>query len=522
MSQVIHDQRFDVIVVGAGPAGCVMAARLTEDAGRRVLLVEAGPDYGPDPAAWPPELLNPYATEWSMHTWGYHNAAASGSGQDRGHALPRARVFGGSSAINACQWYRGSRIDYDGWRDADNPGWGWDDLFPYFLKCETDNHGDAGWHGHDGPVRIFREPVDRLTTSDRRLIETAQELGYGWMDDLNGVGTDRQTPAIGRTPKNIDAGFRLNGALTHLAMARGRPNLTLLPDTLVDRVVFDDGRATGVLTSGGWLLRGREVVLAGGAYGSPAILLRSGVGPARHLAEHGIPLVREMPGVGEHLLDHPYISPYTSDLILWPIRPGMEAGRRVFVQVMMRARSNQVDREIDLHLYPREIRDPETGGWLFGFGISLMYARSNGRVRLTGSDPGAPLNIDHRWFSDSEGRDLEALTDGVELAYRLVTTAPLSGMLELSDEQRRLAADREAIRGILRREASTTFHPSSTCRMGPASDPTAVVDAEGGVHGLAGLRVVDASIFPWGPRCNLHAPVVAVAEKLADAMRMAG
>ena len=519
---MIDDRLFDVIVVGAGPAGCVMAARLTEDAGRRVLLVEAGPDYGPDPAAWPPELLNPYATEWSMHTWGYHNAAAPGSGLDRGHALPRARVFGGSSAINACQWYRGSRIDYDGWRDASNPGWGWDDLFPYFLKCETDDEGDTGWHGHDGPVRIFREPEDRLTTSDWRLIETAQEFGYSWMDDLNGAGSDRQTPAIGRTPKNIDDGVRLNGALTHLAMARGRPNLTLLPDTLVDRVVFDDGCATGVQTSDGRLLRGREVVLAAGAYASPAILLRSGVGPARHLAELGIPLVREMPGVGEHLLDHPYISPYTSNLILWPIRPGMEAGRRVFVQVMMRARSNQVDREIDLHLYPREIPDGVTGGWLFGFGISLMHARSKGRVRLTGPDLEAPLDIDHRWFSDDEGLDLEALADGVQLAYRLVTTAPLSEMLDVSDAQRRLAADREAIRGVLRREASTTFHPSSTCRMGPAHDPTAVVDAEGRVHGLAGLRVVDASIFPWGPRCNLHAPVVAVAEKLAHAMRAAG
>lgn len=510
----MNQLKFDTIIVGAGPAGCVLAARLSEDTDRRVLLIDAGPDYGSDPTGWPSELLDPYATEWVSHTWGYANAPTAGPASVR-HGLPRARVFGGCSTVNACQWFRGSRIDYDAWESAGNSGWGWDDLLPYFLKSESDDYGDRACHGHDGPVRIFREPEDRMGRSDRLLAETAAELGFEWLDDLN--GSDRQFPSLGRTPKNIDNGHRLNGSLTYLAAARGRFNLTLLPDTLIDRVLFDGARAIGVRTADGRELFAGEVIVSGGAYASPAILLRSGIGPGDQLMELGIPIVRDLPGVGEHLLDHPFISPYTSGLTLWPIREGAETGRRIFVQIMLRARSNQVDEEIDLHFYPREIRDPLTGGWVFGFGISLMYARSKGRVRLTARDPEATLDIDHRWFSDPT--DLEALADGVEIAARLATTLPLADMLVISDEQRAILRDREAVKAILLAEAATTFHPSSTCRMGPASDPSAVVDAACRVHGIAGLSVVDASIFPWGPRCNLHAPIIAVAERAADLIR---
>jgi len=509
----MDERTFDTIIVGAGPAGCVLAARLSEDVDRQVLLIDAGPDYGSDPAGWPPELLDPYATEWVSHAWGYTNAAAE-DGAIR-HGLPRARVFGGCSTVNACQWFRGSRIDYDAWETAGNTGWGWDDLFPYFLKSESDDHGDPSVHGDAGPVRISREPDERLGLSDRLLAETAAELGFEWLDDLN--GSDRQFPSLGRTPKNIDNGHRLNGSLTYLKAARDRANLTLLPDTLIDRVLMEGTRAVGVRAADGRELRAREVIVSGGAYASPAILLRSGIGAAGQLHDLGIPLVRDLSGVGQHLLDHPFISPYTSGMTLWPIRPGMETGRRVFVQLMLRARSSQVNEEIDLHFYPREILDPRTGGWVFGFGISLMYARSKGRVRLTSRDPEATLDIDHRWFSESA--DLQSLADGVEIAARLATTPPLAGMLDISAEQHALLRDRDAVKRVLLAEAATTFHPSSTCRMGPSVDPTAVVDATCRVHGVDRLRVVDASIFPWGPRCNLHAPIIAVAERAADVIR---
>jgi choline dehydrogenase len=246
------------------------------------------------------------------------------------------------------------------------------------------------------------------------------------------------------------------------------------------------------------------------------MLMRSGVGPAEHLRDLGIPVVRDMPGVGEHLLDHPFIAPYTSGLTIFPMVPGQETGHRTFIQVMLRARSNQVHEEVDLHFYPREIQDEATGRWMFGFGVALQYARSKGRVRLTSRDPEATLDIDHRYFSDPI--DLEAICDGVEIVGRLVTTPPLARLVDLPADAPVLGP-RERLREMVREEIGTTFHPSSTCRMGPASDPTAVVDTGGRVYGLNNLRIVDASIFPWGPRCNLHGPLVAVAERMADVIR---
>jgi choline dehydrogenase len=506
-------ERYDVVIVGAGPAGCVLAARLSEDARRRVLLIDAGPDYGPDPAAWPEEILDPYHSAVDTHSWNFSNVPTPGGFRA---ALPRARVFGGCSAVNACIWLRGSRIDYDDWAARGNPGWGYADLLPYFKRAETDLEGAPELHGQDGPVRIYRAQESDFGNTDHAVLETALELGFEQVMDLNAY--ERQFPCIGRAPKNIEDGRRLNATFTYLAPARPRENLTLLPNTLIDRVLLaDDGvTSVGVRTADGTEIHGGEVLLSAGAYASPAILLRSGIGPATHLREVGVPLLRDLPGVGENLLDHPFIAPYTSGLTIFPIVPGRETGRRTFIQLLLKARSKQVDEEIDLHFYPREVFDEASGRWHFGFGVSLQYARSRGRVRLTSPDPHAPADIDHGYFSDP--RDLEAICDGLEQVARLMTTPPLAGYVDILPDAP-LLAGREVLRAAVREEIGTTFHPSTTCRMGPASDPGAVVDAACRVHGMRSLRVIDASVFPHGPRCNLHWPVVAVAERMADLLR---
>jgi choline dehydrogenase len=505
------DRQWDTIIAGGGAAGCVLAARLSEDPGRSVLLVDAGPDYGPDPDDWPSDLIDPYHSAVESHSWHFANVPTPGGFRA---SLPRARVLGGCSAVNACIWLRGSRVDYDDWAASGNPGWGYDDLLPFFKRAETDEGGATELHGHDGPVRVSRAAERDLSDTDRALLEAAAELGFDYIDDMNAM--ERQFPAIGPAPKNIVDGRRMNGTFTYLAQARGRSNLTILPDTLVDRVLVDGSTATGVHTVDGRDIRGREVILSAGSYASPSILMRSGIGPEEHLRSLGIAVTRDLPGVGENLLDHPFIAPYTSGLTIFPVTAGRETGRRSFIQVMIKARSQQVAEEIDLHLYPREVWDETTGRWMFGFGVSLQYARSKGYVRLTSADPEAPILIDHNYFSDPA--DLEAICDGLELVSRIITTPPLAAFVDVAGDAP-IFSSREELRAIVREEIGTTFHPSTTCRMGPASDPGAVVDAECRVHGIDRLRVVDASIFPHGPRCNLHWPTIAAAERVAAIMQ---
>jgi choline dehydrogenase len=501
--------RFDVVVVGAGPAGCVLANRLTEEGGRSVCVLEAGPDYGPDPAGWPADLRDPTLVWYQSHPWGYQHA---GRPPDRPLPLPRARVVGGSSTVNACYWLRGSAADYDSWAGLGNPGWSFAELLPYFRRAEADPLGGP-LHGSGGPVPVFRAGEGDLTVVDRAFLAAARALGLPDQPDFNGAPGQR--PGVGPMPKNLAGGVRMNAAFTYLAAARPRPNLALVAEVLVDRVVVEDGRAVGVRTSDGRVVGGREVVLCAGAYGSPAILLRSGIGPPAHLEALGIPVVAELPGVGEGLGDHPFLLPGT--LRSWAIRPQHVPTARVLTQLAVKARSRQARDEIDLHLYEGQRFDEQRGRWVLYLAVSLMDARCRGRVRLTSPDPAATLDIDHRYFS--EPADLEAMGEGVELALGLVATTPLAEVLEPGSGFTLPAGGREGLRAWIRDQAGTTFHPCSTCRMGPADDPGAVVDHAGRVHGLAGLRVADAAIFPTSPRANLHCTVVAAAEKLADAIR---
>jgi choline dehydrogenase len=483
-----------------------LAARLSEDPHRSVLLLEAGPDYGPEPTNWPADLRDPGGTRLESHPWGYSAPRAAGG---PAIAFPRARILGGSSTINSCLWIRGSRTDYDAWEALGNPGWGVDGLLPYFRRSEADPlAARASLHGADGPIPIFRVPVDELDAASRLCIAAAEECGWDWTDDIN--GSEVQQPGVGQSPRNLADGMRMNAAFTYLAAARQRPNLTIVADVLVDRVVCSENRAVAVRAADGRTFHGGEIVLTGGAHGSPAILLRSGIGPAAHLREQGISVTQDLPGVGEQLLDHPLVGPVLTHYAF------ADVGEPTHIPVLVKARSGQAREEIDLHLYTGQWFDPVANTWVFGLAVSLMLARSRGRVRLTAADPAATLDIDHNYFADPA--DLEALCDGAELAAQLAATPPLANALRRPDSLPRWQ-DRDVLRTLIRRVHGTTYHPSGTCKMGPASDPLAVVDHAGKVHGLEGLRVADASIFPDVVRANLHCTVVAVAEKLAEAIR---
>ena len=392
---------FDVVIVGGGPAGAVLANRLTDDADRTVLLVEAGPDYGPDVADWPADLLFPQQQPLTSHSWELHDAG-------NGHFLPRARVLGGSSAVNACYWIRASAADYDEWEALGNPGWGFDGLLPYFRRAESDPLGGP-LHGSDGPVQIWR--AFDWSQGDLAFTEAAHSLGLSKVDDINGARD--QIPSVGPVPKNIVAGNRLNAALSYMGPVRDRPNLTIRTETLVDRVRFAGERAIGIITSTGDEIDADLVVLAAGAYFTPGILNRSGYGDEENLHALDIPVHQHLPGVGQNLLDHPFAIDVAEAVIV----PEAVFGEKIQGQAMARSRSPRSSGEIDCHIYNGQSFDDDLGRWVIGLAVSMVNARSVGVVSLKSTDPTELPHVEHRHYSEAE--DLEKMCDGIEMAMEI-------------------------------------------------------------------------------------------------------
>jgi choline dehydrogenase len=494
----------DVVVLGGGTAGSVVAGRLAARGDRSVLVLEAGPDYGPyDAGGWPEPLLDARVLPPPSHDWEYTSAAHHGTENMR---LDRARVLGGCSSHNGCAAIWGSRVDYDGWTRLGNPGWGADDLLPFFRMAAE-------------RLRVRNPGPEEITPWQQAFLDAAPGIGVPRVADLNNLDEDI---GIAPSPVNIWHGVRWNTAFAYLDPVRDSPNLTIRGDVLADRLIVQGTRIRAVEVlgpDGPARVEARQVVLSGGAYGSPAILLRSGIGDPDELRALGIAPVHALPGVGRNLQDHPAVNLFFTGTpaLLNAMQAFVDAGSWLpDEQTIAKAHSSHCRQAFDLHLYPTgSTYWSDDGSWRFMLPVANMTPRSRGSLRLSSVEPAGPPLIDHAYLSDPEGLDLAILLDGVDLARSLVAQQPLARLIERETTPGPDLMDRAELRAYILRYGVHYYHPVGTCKMGPAGDPEAVVDARGQVHGIEGLFVADASIMPVIPRANTNVPCVVIGEKIA-------
>ncbi len=522
----------DVIIVGAGSAGCVLAARLSAKPDRRVLLIDAGHEslglFGRMPAGSYKLLNNPRA-DWMYPTQPDPSAA------DRSFIWPAGRALGGGSAINGLVYVRGSRHDYDDWAASGCTGWSWDEMEPYFRRAERfvgKQPGELNIHGIDGPQRISQFPEP--------LAVTQAFLDACWQAGLPRKASycDGDPEGAFMTLGTIAQGERWSTARSYLEPARNRPNLSVLTESKVETVLIEQGSAVGVRVRQGNELReirARHVIVSAGTIMSPTVLLRSGIGSAKALSALGIPVVADLPGVGQNLQEHPgtglrrFVAAETYNPAIRPLslarhladyflrRRGPLTSISVHAMAWARSRPDLPHPDLVLSFLPISFGEgvyPGTPHRRHGVTLALNVAKpaSRGEIRLHDADPRSGPLIDHRLLGDET--DVERLVDGFALLRRIFEQPALACLVEGGIDPEIDAAHGDELKAIIRAATGTGYHPVGTCRMG--TGPDAVVDPRLRVHGIAGLYVADASIMPRITSGNTNGPTIAIAEHAAD------